>query len=118
MFNLFNKKLKQRIKANPDIEEGLIEVFSRLCNNINEVKDDVKDIKGKSKAYSLKNKLEGFRASLLLDSCSGVGYVTEDNQFYYKPDDIEGAVTRVVSVDALINYLDDMLDGSGFKDGI
>lgn len=65
----------------------------------------------------IRNELRGFRDSLLLDSCSGVGYIFKDKYFtnaediedvdYDADEDIE--IDRVISVNYLLSFLNQIL---------
>lgn len=92
--------------------------LSTIHNDLIEIKNDNQNRNKTKKEKQLSEQLKGFRDSLLLDACSGVGYIHE-GKFYKDLIDLEKdvdsveeeiPVDRVISVDYLIHYITQMLE--------
>lgn len=102
-------------KINPDID--IEKWFNVIHNDLYQLHADNQN-KGNS-SQKIKKELTGLRDSLLYDACSGVGYVYED-KYYNDINDInliledvddldEIEIARVISVDYLLNFIDQIL---------
>lgn len=98
-------------------EKLIINWLSTIHNDLVEIKYDNQNRNKNKKDRQVFEQLKGFRDSLLLDACSGVGYIHE-GKFYANLIDLEKDVNsveeeipvdRVISVEYLLHYIDQML---------
>lgn len=98
----------------------IINLLSAIHNDLVEMKIDNQNKSRTKKEKQIAEQLKGFRDSLLLDACSGVGYIHE-GKFYknlmdlgnstnIENDEIEEiSIDRVISVDYLLHYIEQIL---------
>lgn len=93
--------------------------LSILHNDLTEIRNETQNKNKNKKDKQVYEQLRGFRDSLLLDACSGMGYIHEGK--FYKDlielekditslDEEEIPVDRVISVDYLIHFISQILE--------
>lgn len=102
----------------------IIKWLSVIHNDLTEMRSENREKLKPKKDKQVYEQLKGFRDALLLDACSGVGYIHE-GKFYSDlielENGIEGTedldkleaeipVDRVISVDYLIHFLNQILE--------
>lgn len=104
--------------ANKDVKEQIERWGAILHNDLYRIHEDNVNKTKSKKEKELIGRLQGFKTSLALDSCSGLLYIYED-KIYKSPcdidlDDIEDdneelPITRVIDVDYLITFIEDII---------
>lgn len=93
----------------------LLESINNELHNLNIANQSKSRTKKDKEIY---NQLRGFRNALLLDACSGVGYIYE-GKFYNNLTDIEEDIEnlkeelimdKVISVNYLIHFIDQIIE--------
>lgn len=91
--------------------------FEILHDDLIKIHNEISQPKKGKKDLQLSNQLKGFIDSILLDACSGIGYIYE-GKFYKNITDIENvndldetaSIERVMSTDYLIHMLNQLLE--------
>lgn len=100
-------------------DKEIVNWLSIIHNDLTEMRNENQNKNKSKKDKQVYEQLRGFRDSLLLDACSGMGYIHEGK--FYKDlielekditslDEEEIPVDRVISVDYLIHFISQILE--------
>lgn len=106
--------------ANEDLSKTIEQWGSIIHNDLYRLHEDNMNNSKSKKEKELIGRLQGLKTSLALDSCSGLLYIYQD-KLYKNPCNIDLSnidddmadipITRVIDVELLITFIDDIING-------